>query len=241
MNKMKATLFFIAVVWGASLLAQDCNDQTHSANIHDSWVSCERTENPNAIRGDSHWVLYDLGYVYSLGSTHFWNYNVFGSTENGMKEIAIDLSINGTDWTEAGIIELGEAPGSPTYEGETGIDLGETEVRYVLLTALDTWGGSCAGLSEVRFDIEGTVSINEMQDAPYTVEVFPNPSMQHIFIQTDWKVREIIITNTTGQEVFRGSFTSPLDISMLPEGIYFITLIDPHFNSITKKIIKQGI
>ncbi len=237
---MRSLIVALSILFCLSANAQDCNDSNHSVNINDSWTSCEMAPSPNPLRGTSHWVMYDLGYVYSLGATHFWNYNVQGETANGMKNIAIDLSLNGNDWTEAGSFLLSEATGNPGYEGEEGLNLGEADARYVLLTAIDTWSGDCAGLSEVKFDIEGMVSAKDIENQQNAIRIFPNPTTHSISIDTDFDSRELIITNAMGQEVARMPFARHLDISYLADGIYFLTSVNQTNESSTTKFIVQS-
>lgn len=136
-----------------SLYAQ-CLEGTHSTNPLDSWSSCETSVNPNPARGNSHWIQYDLGYLYQLSSAKIWNYNVFNETGKGFKNMTIDYSIDGNTWMNVGQLELPEASGNNNYTGFDGFDFGGVSARYVLLTAIDTWdGGNCAGLSEFKIDV----------------------------------------------------------------------------------------
>ena len=137
-----------------NLLNAQCNKEGHSTNEKDSWLSCQISPNPNTTRGDSHWLQYDLGYIYQLGTTTFWNYNAATLTGRGFKQIAIDYSLDGEVWTTAGTFQLPEAEGDAGYEGMLGLDLTGITARYVLITALSNWnGGACAGLSEVRLEV----------------------------------------------------------------------------------------
>ena len=134
-----------------------CNDSQYSTNAKDSWVSCQKSTNPNTTRPISHWLKFDLGYVYPLDVTHFWNYNIPQSTGQGFKQVAIDYSLDGTTWTEAGTFQLPEASGTTNYTGSTGLDLTGITARYILITALSNWdGNACAGISEVRIAINPT-------------------------------------------------------------------------------------
>ncbi|MEM1220445.1 MAG: T9SS type A sorting domain-containing protein [Bacteroidota bacterium] len=235
--------FFIGFFLFGGLLsqAQNCIEDGHSVNINDSWVSCELAPNPNPERGESHWVLYDLGYLYHLGTSHFWNYNVEGATDQGMRHITIDGSTNGVDWTEIGTFELPVAPGTGDYQGEPGLDFGAFTTRYVLITATDTWGGDCAGLSEVRFDITGPVSTEEWRENNQALRVYPNPADQVIFLESSADIREFVITNATGQEIVRSAFVPQFDISYLAEGLYFVKALNQANEVFTHRFVKQGV
>jgi len=75
-------------------------------------------------------------------------------TGRGFKEIAIDYSVDGTNWSEIGTFQLPEATGATDYQGINGLDLSGHSARYILITAISNWDdGACAGLSEVRFEV----------------------------------------------------------------------------------------
>lgn len=147
------SMLFLSLLVNNNLEAQ-CNSATYSTNEKDSWLSCQTSINPNSDRGLSHWLQYDLGYIYKLGTTKFWNYNVTDLTGRGFKEIAVDYSLDGSTWYAAGIFQLPEATGNANYTGIEGIDLTGISARFIILTAISNWnGGNCAGLSEVRFEV----------------------------------------------------------------------------------------
>ncbi len=239
---MKNYAIYFLVLFCFQMQGQNCNDDNHSTNINDSWVSCDVSENPNPMRSESHWIMYDLGYAYSLGTTHFWNYNVSGETAKGMKNIKIDLSLDGSNWNEAASFRLEEADGTNDYRGEEGPHLGGTDARYILLTAVDTWGDDCAGLSEVRFDIEGVVSsVEEIREEHHSISIFPNPATQSIAIETEMDLKEIILVNIAGKELTRTSYAPKMDISYLPNGVYFLKGVNEANEVFSTRFIKQGI
>lgn len=236
---MKNILLGFILVIAFRLEGQDCNLSTHSTNFHDSWQSCEVAPNPNPNREASHWILYDLGYVYRIGSTKFWNYNVFGETEKGIRNFTIDYSTDAGNWIEAAASQLEEASGNESYEGETGPDLGGVEARYVLITILNTWGDACAGFSEVRFDVDGVVATDRIEDNQ-PIKIFPNPAQQIITLDTDEDVKELIILSSTGQELVRMGYQQRIDISCLPDGVYILRSVNASNKIWTSRFVKQG-
>ncbi len=126
----------------------------HSTHPDDSWLSCQTVPSPNPARGSSHWIQYDLGGVVRLQKSHIWNYNVLNNTAMGFKDVVIDISVDGENWTQiGGTHQWQEAPGLSEYDGFVGPNFGNRPARYILLTALDSWdGGNCAGFSEWTFN-----------------------------------------------------------------------------------------
>ncbi len=237
---MKNIFLIIISALSIQLHGQMCNDDTHSTNVYDSWVSCQMATNPNPARGNSHWVQYDLGYVYSLGPTYLWNFNVMGQTDRGMKNIIIDYSLDGVNWTLASTFQLPQATGLPTYIGDYGPNLNDIDARYILITASDTWGtNGCAGLSEVQFEIQGVVS-NEEVSSVLSLEIYPNPADQFVTIETDYELTEVILLGVTGAELARYQNQARIDVSYLPSGAYMIKGLTAKNEVVVGRFIKQG-
>lgn len=151
---------------GIPCLSEDCNGtESYSAyevcnltdkhsNQVDSWQSCTTTPNPNVERGNGHWIMYDLNDIYQIHDTHIWNYNKAGETGKGIKDVAIDMSVDGLSWRNVGISSWSEAPGTTDYEGFVGENYEGEPARYVLITALSNWdGGDCSGFSELKMSL----------------------------------------------------------------------------------------
>ena len=132
----------------------------HNTNWFDSWVSCSTSISPNAARGDIHWIMYDLGYEYPLNEIHLWNSNVPDSTDRGVQNLALDYSLDGTNWFEVGEFTVTEAPGSSIYEGEEIGSIDGKVGRYILFNVISNYGASCASFSEVRINVGTVVPID---------------------------------------------------------------------------------
>ena len=150
----------------------------HSTDIADSWTSCVATENPNKVREESHWIMYDFGNEYTLQGTTIWNVNGYEHTDKGTQELVIDYSIDGEDWTELGYHTMEQATASSFYQGEEGPNFGGLNARYVIITSLSNYGhATCHGLSEVRFQaaISTTSTNTQEEQLANNIEVAPNP------------------------------------------------------------------
>jgi hypothetical protein len=125
----------------------DDND-LHSNKERDIWLS--GTEPLGA------WIEYEFDKVYNLHQMWVWNSNqtVESLLGFGVKDVTIDYSTNGTDYTTLGTThEFARAPGTSGYAHNTTIDFAGVRTKYVRLTATSNWGGIMPqyGLSEVRF------------------------------------------------------------------------------------------
>lgn len=120
-----------------------------------SWESCgTAAANPNPTRAtQNRWIKYDFNNTYTLNSTRIWNYNVAGETNKGFKNVTVDYSEDGNNWTTLGNSYSWQlAPGTSDYAGFVGMNFNGIKARYVLISAIDNWGGSCSGFSKITFD-----------------------------------------------------------------------------------------
>ncbi len=194
-----------------------CFPERHSTNWYDGWMSCSTAPNPNSARAMSHWIMYDLENLYELNRTHIWNHNEPGNLGSGVREVAVDYSLDGSTWTAVGIFTIGQANGLPTYEGEAGPNLGGVEARYVLLTALSNYGADCFSLGEIRIEAEEVnVSVSDQNEANVClkVDVFPNPvkDIARVYVESSCQ-GEIAyqLFDLLGKQINNGDVTEIVD------------------------------
>ncbi len=119
----------------------------HSTNSTDMWLGL-----PAA--GETPWIQWEFDGVYKLDEMLVWNYNVQFELilGFGVKDVTIEYSENGTDWTALGDAVLNQATAQPTYIANTAIDFGGVAAKYVRMNVNSGYGVmSQYGLSEVRF------------------------------------------------------------------------------------------
>lgn len=177
MQKILLIAIFIMAT-SVNVLAQ-CFLDRHNTTWYDGWISCTTSMNPNPVRGESHWILYDLNYPYELFQMHIWNINSPDYWADGMQDIVIDISNDGVTWTEVGEFQIPMADVTSTYEGIDLFDFAGTQAQYVLITGLSNHGGSCFGLSEIRIDVADEIVVvsntEPLTPACLTATIFPNP------------------------------------------------------------------
>ena len=233
MKKITAILLFFLGLIHISL--GQCYPERHTTNWFDGWISCEVTQNPNPIRGESHWIEYNLGNVYELGQTHFWNSNDPDHLDYGINEVAIDYSIDGETWFEYGTYNFSEATGQSTYEGEDGPDFSGMTAQYIIITVLTNHGGECAGFSEARFEVLQIVTeVAEQSNSCYQVKIYPNPFSEQTNVSIYSRCSEPIsykIIDATGKMIFQSEIKNTqkindIDLNFLDlsRGIYFFVV-----------------
>ncbi|MEE9463972.1 MAG: LamG-like jellyroll fold domain-containing protein, partial [Candidatus Neomarinimicrobiota bacterium] len=130
-------------------LGLDVND-LHSIEPSDMWLSGEGDPGPV-------WIEYELDKAHKLHEMCVWNSNqmVESIIGFGIKDVTIEYSTNGTDYTILGTTQVfARAPGAPDYAHHTTVDFGGAAAKYVRLTVNSNWGALNLpqyGLSEVRF------------------------------------------------------------------------------------------
>ncbi len=124
----------------------NANDQ-HSIASGDMWVGVSAGEEPL-------WIQWEFDGVYKLHEMLVWNYNeqfelILGF---GLKDVTVEYSENGTDWTVLGDVQLNQATAKPTYTANTTIPLEGVAAKYVRMIINSGWGMlQQYGLAEVRF------------------------------------------------------------------------------------------
>jgi concanavalin A-like lectin/glucanase superfamily protein/F5/8 type C domain-containing protein len=123
----------------------NANDE-HSVAATDMWLATPGAE--------PLWIQYAFDRVYRLHEMLVWNYNVQFELilGFGLKDVTVEYSENGTDWTVLGDVEFARAPATSSYAHNTTIDFQGAVARYVRLSVNSGWGMlGQYGLSEVRF------------------------------------------------------------------------------------------
>ena len=124
-------------------------DDLHSSENTAMWLS-------NIVDPNAAWIQYEFDRVRKLYQMWVWNYN--SSVEPvvgfGIKEVTIEYSVDGTNWSILGTThEFARGPGAAGYAPNTTVDLSGVAAKYVRITTNSNWGGivNQYGLCEVRF------------------------------------------------------------------------------------------
>ncbi len=101
------------------------------------------------------WIQYQFDRAYKLHEMWVWNSNqvVEAFIGFGVKEVAIESSMDGENWIPLnGITELARASGQPTYTANTTVTLGGVMAKDIKLSVQSAHGlTGQSGLAEVRF------------------------------------------------------------------------------------------
>ncbi len=119
----------------------------HSTEGTEMWLSGMGDPTPS--------IQYEFDKVYKLHELWVWNSNqlVESFVGIGAKDVSIEYSADGTEWTILGAAtQLAQAPGAAGYVANTVIDFGGAMAQFVKMTINAGWGMLPQyGISEVRF------------------------------------------------------------------------------------------
>jgi hypothetical protein len=119
----------------------------HSVDSPDMWLGT-----PSG--GEAPQIEFEFPQVYKLDEIRVWNYNVLFEPMLGFgcKDVTIEYSADGVDWTVLGDVEFAQATAMPSYTANTAVDFGGAAVKYVRLTINSGYGPlGQFGLSEIQF------------------------------------------------------------------------------------------
>ena len=122
-------------------------DGLHSIDAVDMWLA-------SPVDGEPITLQYEFDRAYKLYQMEVWNYNVLFELMLGfgLKDVTIEYSADGTDWTVLGDVQFAQGTAKSTYAANTTVDFGGVVVKAVKITVNSGYGllGQY-GLSEVRF------------------------------------------------------------------------------------------
>jgi hypothetical protein len=131
---------------------------------------------------------------------------------------------------EFGTCYIDELEIDQSYHYTVSKELYETDSGTIFLTADTT----------VNIDLE---IISALQSHDRQLSIFPNPSQSHLNITTNFPIRKIHISDLLGKIVLKKNIEdlthSIIDVSLLGEGIYFVSIFDRENRKLIRKIIKS--
>jgi hypothetical protein len=107
------------------------------------------------------WVRFDFAHPRTVDAVLIWNHNQAGLTDRGFRRTRIYGSSDGTSWfpmTSSETVELPQSAGGPMCEATSVPNAASGRPVKAVIVAADAtdgnYGGSCYGLSAVRFVVK---------------------------------------------------------------------------------------
>lgn len=243
---MKYLLLPFAILAAAQLSAQ-CYPDRHNTSWNDAWYSCEESVNPNAQRGEGHWIMYDLRHIYRLSKGKIWNINAPDRLNEGFNDFYVDYSKDGENWETLGEFSAAMGPGDNLYEGEELFNFAGDSARFVLLTAASNYGGECYGIAEMRIDVVDVVEdLNQTQSECLFVSAFPNPHESNFSLNVGSLCNGPIyyqLYNSSATMIMSGVFPEngvqdyQMTTAGVSSGVYYLVVIQ-NGQSVQTQIVK---
>ncbi|TKJ34967.1 MAG: hypothetical protein CEE38_16025, partial [Planctomycetes bacterium B3_Pla] len=135
---------------GKTVDGSGLTDDLHSAEATDMWLSSSLPTVPQPT-----WIQFEFDDIYELLEMWVWNSNqtIESVIGFGVKDVTVEYSDDGENWTSLGDVQIPRALGTPNNAHDATIDLSGVSAKFVRLTVNSGWGGILDqfGLSEVRF------------------------------------------------------------------------------------------
>jgi endoglucanase len=145
----------VNTVNGSGLVDDLCDDRWENTWVTTSNDNNAITPHSGTARGAT-WIKFEFDKVYNLKEMWVWNYNE--EINRGLKNVAIDYTVDGRTWEKLGDYVFAQAPGTVSYAHNTTVDFNGVAAKAVVITAREgrnvgNYGNShrMYGLSEVRF------------------------------------------------------------------------------------------
>jgi hypothetical protein len=173
----------------------------HSIVSTDMWLG-------SPAGADPVYIQYEFDAVYKMHELLVWNYNVQFELMLGfgLKDVTIEYSENGADWTALGDVVFAQATARSDYAANTTVDLQGVPAKFVKLTVNSGYGMLPQyGLSEVRFlFIPATAREPQPADGDTQVDVDTDLSWRagreavthDVYLSTDPDALELVDSTT---------------------------------------------
>lgn len=132
------------LVNGSGLNAAD----EHSVETADMWIATPPDGN------DPGYVQFEFDRIYKMYEMMVWNYNMEFEwfIGVGVKDVTVQYSTDGQDWTYLTDVELQQGTGAATYTANTVVPFDGAPAKFVRMTINSSFGTTGQyGMSEVRF------------------------------------------------------------------------------------------
>jgi hypothetical protein len=181
------------------------------------------------------------------------NYTVNGASGSCSGSITININVNPNPTVSvvsaSSVICVGEttsltANGANTYTWNTGDNTAVITVTPSGTTTYTLTGyavSGCSNTSVFTQSVSACIGMNELNNSHHVITIYPNPTSNNLFIETDFSNFEFAVFDVLGKLVFENrtnSGNSSFNANEFAKGIYMIKLYSDGV-MITKKVIVE--
>lgn len=229
---MKKNLFILSgiIFLTQCLFGQKCNDTLKVKCLWlEDWnlrtyeyrdmegVTFNPTKQPQIVLG----TMFELSGLYQFGDTITTNYTVTSGSDTIQTFTIRHLCDSG--------YAIGDTVGLIDYVWDIrSLGKGEYQLKFgVTHTTKDGW--FCDSIVErssqtVTFYVDTQAPVQEIAQET-ALKVWPNPAREHIHVECEKEMRNIILCNALGQQVFRispNASQAEMQTTGLPRGLYLL-------------------
>jgi aldose sugar dehydrogenase len=159
-----------------------------------------------------------------------WNNSLLLAVLKNKQLIQLKLNDDGTQIVQQNIILTN------TY-GRLRDVLVIPDGRVFICTSNKDYAGTPIAVDDRIIEIKNNaLSVAHFSDDTKT-SVYPVPSDNMLFIESNAKAEFVLIIDTEGKEVYSGKHSNKIDVSILSSGIYYLKLLDRDKKTVDKKKI----
>jgi len=155
---------------------------------------------------------------------------------------SLSATVNGSPINSGDIVNIGETVDFTATPNQNYI-VKEWKLNDIVVLDNTTDNHSVIVDKAINVTVEFMLASNITTNNLATIELFPNPVTNELYINNAQQVKNITIVNMTGQTVIEelgtGNKTMVISTQYLPSGIFFVTLKNNEGFQITKKLVKK--
>jgi len=128
------------------------------------------------------------------------------------------------------------------WPGSWYFTIGEAQDGGLFTTGMAGIFATDGDMAFIKAEPHGGInSVQEVQDLAAQIQTSPNPATTQVHITSPVKLESYTINNTSGTQVQSGVLENDnnIDISQLPQGLYFLQLQLENGQRVTKKLVRS--
>jgi hypothetical protein len=128
------------------------------------------------------------------------------------------------------------------WPGSWYFTVGEAQDGGLFATGMANIFATDGDMAFIKAEPHGGInSVQEVQDITTQIQTTPNPATTQVHIESPIKIESYTLNNTSGTQVQSGVLdaTNNIDISQLPQGIYFLQLQLENGQRVVKKLVRS--
>ena len=154
--------------------------------------------------------------------------------------IFVSLGSNAQNKSTLSVHQNETSPTQIVFSDISKITFENDEMNVIVKNSDEPHLFELSGINKITFDLV-TEAVESITHNNTSLHLYPNPTENHLFIETEHEIEEIVIYDVYGrkcQQVNEPTSQQVLDVTDLNTGIYFIKVVTDN-NEIVKRFVKK--